>query len=55
MVKVYELTGRLIFEGRPSDFEGQKAIFQNRVLVYAYYNEKGQFLFSKKHFRLITQ
>ena len=53
MVKVYELTGRLLFEGTPSNFEGQKATFQNRVLIYAYYDENGQFLFSKKHF--ITQ
>ena len=50
LVKVYDLTGRLLFEGILSDFEDQKATFQNRVLVCAYYDENGQFLFSEKHF-----
>ena len=53
LVKVYDLTGRLLFKGTPSSFEARKMAYQNRVLIYVCYDNNGHLLSTQK--RIILQ
>ena len=49
-VRVFDYTGRVLFEGSPNSFNEYKIQLQNRLIFTSYYDRSGSFIVSKKEF-----
>ena len=49
-VRVFDYTGRVLFEGSPNSFNEYKIQLQNRLIFTSYYDRSGNLIASKKEF-----
>ena len=49
-VRVFDYTGRILFEGSPNSFNEYKTQLQNRLIFTSYYDKRGLIIHSKKEF-----
>lgn len=50
IVRVFDYTGRVLFEGSPNSFNEYKIQLQNRLLFTSYYDRSGSLIASEKEF-----
>ena len=49
-IRVFDYTGRVLFEGSPNSFNEYKIQLQNRLIFTSYYDRSGNLIASKKEF-----